>query len=83
MNLVAVEAPALRMTLTRELLELFNTALHVAVSKRSQVVADQLIQTLPEGLRLLSGASDKPLANGEGYVHLHSISGHMLCVDVA
>lgn len=70
MNLVAIEAPALRVTLTRELPELFNTALGVvAASQRLQVVADQLVETFPEGLRLLPGASDKLLVDGERDVH--------------
>jgi hypothetical protein len=40
-----------------------------------------LIKTLAERLGFLSGANDKLLVDGKGDVHMHSISGHGICVN--
>ena len=81
MNLVSIEAPALRVALTRNPLEFFDAALRIAAaSQRLQVVADQLIQTLPEGLRRLSGAGDKLLVDRKGDVHTTQYTWtHVMC----
>jgi hypothetical protein len=57
MNLVPIEAPASRVALTRESPEFLDAALGiVSARERLQIVPNQLIQTLAEGFRFLSGA---------------------------
>jgi hypothetical protein len=57
MDLVSIEAPAARMALAGQPLKLFDTALGiVSADERLQIIPDQLIQTLAEGFRFLSGA---------------------------
>ena len=64
MNLVSVETPTARMATARETVKLLNAPLGiVSAGNVLQVVADQLIETLAESLRLLSSASDKLLIN--------------------
>jgi len=70
MNLVSIEAPTARVALTRETSELLDAALGiVSPSDGLQVIADQLIQALAQGLRFFSSPSDKLLVDGEGYIH--------------
>ena len=84
MNLVAVEAPAVRMALTRETLELLNATFGIITAcHRLQVVTDELIEALPERFRLLAGTGHELVIDGEGDVHKHSICGHGLCVNIA
>jgi hypothetical protein len=62
MNLVSIEAPAARVAMAREALEFLDASLRiVAASQLLQIVADQLIETLAESVRLLSSPSDKLL----------------------
>ena len=70
MNLVAVEAPAARVTLTREPLELLDAALGIVpASDGLQVVANHLIEALAKGLGLPSGTSDQLVFDREGDIH--------------
>ncbi len=70
MNLVSIEPPAARVALTRELLKLLNAALGiVSAGYGLQVIADQLIETLAEGLGFLSRASYELLIDREGDIH--------------
>jgi hypothetical protein len=82
MNLIPIEAPAARITSARELPEFFNAALSIVSTRnRLQVVADQLIETLTQGFRLPSSTGYELLIYGESYIHVHSICGHVLCVN--
>jgi len=57
MNLIAIETPAARVAPTRKPLKLLDAPLRiVAPSQLLQVIADQLIETLTEGLSLLASA---------------------------
>lgn len=82
MNLIAVEAPSSGMAGAGKAPKLFDVAIGiVCASDRLEVVADHLIQALAEGFRLLPGASDELVVDGESDVHEHSIRGHVLCVN--
>src|SRR5271157_239590 len=82
MNLVSIETPTARVTATGEELELLDAPLRiVAAGQLLQVIADKLIETLAEGIGLLSGASDKLLVDRQGHVHSHSICAHVSCVN--
>src|SRR4051794_303545 len=81
-NLVPVESPAVRMAMARKTLEFLDAALGIVpASYRLQVIADQLVKALAEGLGFLPGARDELLINGEGDVHFHSIRAHILRVN--
>jgi hypothetical protein len=81
MNLVTIEPPAARITAARKAFELLDAALGVvAAGKLLEVVADQLVETLAQGLGFLPGASDQLLVNREGHIHQHSICAHLGCV---
>src|SRR5437660_10030859 len=83
MNLVTLEAPAARVSLTGEALELLDATLRVvSASHGLQVVADHLVEALAQSFRLLAGSGDQLLVDGEGDVHGHSIRGHILCVNL-
>src|ERR1700688_4047631 len=82
MNLVSIELPAARIAASRKAFELLDTPLRiVAPGKLLEVIANQLVQTLSQGLRLLSGASDQLLVNRQGHIHAHSICAHIGCVN--
>ncbi len=84
MNLVSIEAPTAGVALAGKPFEFLDAALGiVSASNRLQVVADQLIEALAESFGFLSGASYKLIIDGKGDVHLHSICGHWLCVNMA
>src|SRR5437899_5949165 len=83
MNLVTLEAPAARVSLTGEALELLDATLRVvSASHGLQVVADHLVEALAQSFRLLAGSGDQLLVDGEGDVRGHSIRGHILCVNL-
>jgi len=83
MNLVAIEAPATRVSLPGEALELLDATLRVvSASHGLQVVADHLVEALAQSFRLLAGSGDQLLVDGESDVHGHSIRGHILCVNL-
>ena len=64
MNLVPIETPAPGVPATGEALELLDAPLGVIAAGESlQVVADQLIKALAEGVRFLAGACDQLLIN--------------------
>lgn len=70
MNIVAIEAPAARVALPGETLELVNAFVWVvAACQGLQVIADELIQTFPQSLGFLAGASYCLLVDGEGNIH--------------
>jgi hypothetical protein len=80
-NLLTIEAPSLQIASSREPLELFDATLRiVSAGHRLQVVANELIETLPESFGPLSRTSNELLTDGKSYVHCHSICGHVLCV---
>src|ERR1700758_5029392 len=82
MNLIAIEAPATRVSLSGEALELLDAALRVvSASHGLQIVADHLVEALAQSFRLLAGSGDQLLVDGEGDVHTHSICVHILCVN--
>jgi hypothetical protein len=65
MNFVSIEAPSARVALARELPEFLNASLRViAASQLLQVVADHLIETFAQGIRLLPGTGDELFING-------------------
>ena len=65
MNFVSIEAPAAGVAVPGEFLEFLDALLGVvAASQLLQVVADQLIETLAQGIRLLSGTSDELFIDG-------------------
>ena len=80
MKFATIEAPALRVPALGEQPELLNASFRVVVGQHLEVIADYLIETLAQGLRTQSGASNDLLVHGEGDVHLHSIRAHVLCV---
>jgi hypothetical protein len=70
MNFVAIKAPAAGVALTGEALELCDAALGVvSAGDGLQVVADQLVEAFAEGFRLLAGAGDELVIEGESDVH--------------
>lgn len=69
MDLVAVEAPSSRVAAAGEALEFLDAALGVVIGKRLKIVANQLIQTLAQGFRPLSRASNDLLVDGERNIH--------------
>src|SRR5216684_220824 len=83
MNFVAIEAPAAGVAASREALEFFDAALGiVSAGNGLQVVADELVQTFAEGFRFPAGAGNELVVKRQGNVHsLHSICGHVLCVN--
>ena len=83
MNFIAIKPPTPRMPLPGEPLKLSHTLGRIVpTSQRFQIVADYLIQTLPQRLRLLASASDGLLINGQSDIHEHSICATVLCVNV-
>jgi len=59
MDLVAIEAPAARITGSRKAPEFFDTPFRiVGPSQLLKVLADQLVEALAEGLGSLSSAFD-------------------------
>jgi hypothetical protein len=81
-NLVAVEAPATGISLSGEALELFNAALGIiATSNCLQIIANELVEALAEGFCFLAGAVDELVVDGKSDIHIHSICGHVLCVN--
>jgi hypothetical protein len=65
MNLVAIEAPPAGVAPSRKLLEFRDAPLRIiAPSQPLQVVPNELIETLAQSIRLLSGAGDKLLIDG-------------------
>jgi hypothetical protein len=59
MNLVAIEAPAMRVTRAGEAIELLDASFGiVAASESLEIVADQLIETLAQSVSFLSSALD-------------------------
>src|ERR1700730_3983517 len=72
MNLVSIELPAARIAASRKAFELLDTPLRiVAPGKLLEVIANQLVETLSQGLRLHSGSSDQLLVNRQGHIHAH------------
>ena len=70
MNLISIEAPAARMASSRKSFELLNAAFGIVSTRhRLQVVANELIEALPESLGLLSGTSNELLVDRESYIH--------------
>jgi hypothetical protein len=64
MNLIPIEAPAARIAAARKAFELLDAALRIVFAgKPLEVVADQLVEALAQGIRLLSGARDELLVN--------------------
>lgn len=82
MDLVAIEAPATRVTLTREAPELLDALLRIVASGHGlQIVADQLIETLAQGLGLLASAVNQLFVEGQRHVHKHIICVHVIRVN--
>ena len=70
MDLVAIEAPAARVTSARKMLEFFDTSLGmVSTGQLLQVVANQLVQAFPQRLRLFSSAGDNLLIDRQRNIH--------------
>jgi hypothetical protein len=64
MNLVPIETPAARIAAAGEAFELLDAALRIVpAGKFLEVVADQLVEALAQGIRLLSGAREDLLVN--------------------
>jgi hypothetical protein len=83
MNLVTIEAPTAGVTSAREVLKFFNTPLGiVSPGELLQVVANQLVQAFPKGLRPLSGASDNLFIDRQRNIHEQSIRAHLSCVKL-
>ena len=83
MDFVAIKAPAPRIALSGKALEFLKALSRiVAACQGLQVIADELIETLPKRLCLLASASHGLLINGEGDVHIHSICANVCCVNV-
>ena len=53
----------------------------VGAGKLLQIVADELVEALAQGLRSPAGAMHQLLVDGQGKVHSHIIRGHVLCVN--
>ena len=66
MDLVAIKSPSARIAATGQALESGDTLLGIVVCKCQQVVANQLIETLPQRLRLLPGQGDNTVVNPKG-----------------
>ena len=65
MNFISVEAPAARVATTGESVELLDTSLRiVAAGQLLQIVADQLVEALAQGIGLLPGPGDKLFIDG-------------------
>src|SRR5882724_294328 len=81
-NLVAIKAPATRVALPREALEFLNTALGiVAAGQLLQVVANELVEALPQSIRFFARASDQLLVHRKSHIHVHTIRVHMYRVN--
>lgn len=84
MSLVAIETLAVRISGTRQSLELRDAALSiVATRKLLQVFANYLIQALAKSFRPFSGALDCLFVDRQCYVHAHSICAPISCVKFA
>jgi len=70
MNLVSTKTPTPRVALARESPEFLDAALGiVSASHGLQVVPNQLIEALAEGLGFGAGAGDELVIDGERNVH--------------
>ena len=82
MDLVAVEAPATRVPLSGQALELFNAAFRIVVPIDGlEILANHLVQALSQGFRLFAGAGDEMIVDGKRNIHEHPIRGHIICVN--
>ena len=84
MNLVAVKAPAARVTFPGKPPELLDALFGVIAARQLlQVIADQLIEALAESVRLLASAGNNLIIDGQSNIHSHSISAHVICGQLA
>jgi len=84
MNLVAVKAPAARVTFPGKPPELLDALFGVIAARQLlQVIADQLIEAFAESVRLLASAGNNLIIDGQSNIHSHSISAHVICGQAA
>jgi len=80
MNLVAVKAPAARVTFPGKPPELLDALFGVIAARQLlQVIADQLIEAFAESVCLLASAGNDLIIDGQGNIHSHSIRAHVIC----
>src|SRR5579859_1564978 len=83
MNFVSVEAPAMRISVSGKVEELFDrTGGIVLASVLSDLIPNDLIQAGARGLRLPPSFLDEPIFNCESDIHEHILCVHGLRVKL-
>lgn len=75
MNLVAIKSLSARVPAAAQALVFGDALLGITVREHPQVVVNQLVEALPQRLRLLSGQGNNAVVDRKHYLHELSILG--------